>query len=65
MYANKIFTSCWYAVKLKYRLNTENGGFTPDKFPRPNAPRDLSAVKPTSDIKHDQGRFVKEIPKVY
>ena len=30
-----------------YRLNTEKGGFTPDKSRWPKAPRDLSGVKPT------------------
>ena len=30
-----------------YRLNSENGGFTPDKSRGPKAPRDLSGVKPT------------------
>ena len=29
----------------KYRLNTENGGFTPDKYRGPKTPRDLSGVK--------------------
>ena len=31
---------------IKYRLNTENGGFTPDKSRGPKAPRDLFGVKP-------------------
>ena len=33
-----------------YRLNTENGGFTPDKSRGPKAPRDLSGVKPTFEV---------------
>ena len=35
----------------KYRLNTENGGFTPDKPQGQKAPRDLSGVKPTFDVR--------------
>ena len=33
-----------------YRLNTERGGFTPDKSRGPKAPRDLSGVKPTFEV---------------
>ena len=33
---------------MKYRLNTENGGFTPDKYYK--FPRDLSGVKPTFEV---------------
>ena len=34
-------------------MNTENGGFTPDKCRGPKGP----------DLKHDQGDFVKEISR--
>ena len=39
-----------------YRLNTENGDFTPDKSPK--SPY-------LTDLKHDQGGFVKEIEYIY
>ena len=35
---------------FKYRLNSENGGFTPDKSRGPKAPRDLSGVKPMFEV---------------
>ena len=37
-------------TEIKYRLNTENGGFTPDKSRGPKAPRDLSGVNPTFEV---------------
>ena len=43
----------------KYGLNTENGGFMPDKSRGLKAPGDLSCIKPMFDLKHDQGGFVK------
>ena len=39
-------------MELKYRLNTENGGFTADKSPGPKAPRDLSGVKPMFEVEY-------------
>ena len=43
-------------IVYMYRLNTENGGFTPDKSRGAKAPegrrppRDLSGVKPTFEV---------------
>ena len=39
-----------FAISYKYRLNTENGGFMPDKSRGPKAPWDLSGVKPTFEV---------------
>ena len=36
----------------KYRFHTENGGFKADKSREPNAPRDLSGLKPTFAVFH-------------
>ena len=52
-----------------YRLNTENGGFTPDKSRGPKAPRDLSGVKPTFEVfnrlkKNDQGGLLKKSQEI-
>ena len=33
-----------------YVLNTENGGFKPDKSRGPKAPRDLSGLKSTLEV---------------
>ena len=46
---NKYSTVILYIFN-KYRLNTENGGFTPDESRGPKAPRDLSGVKPTFEV---------------
>ena len=35
---------------IMYEINTENGGLTPDKSRGPQAPRDLSGVKPTFEF---------------
>ena len=45
-----LFSQVVGMVKQKYRLNTENGDFTPDKSRGPNAPRDLSGVMPTFEV---------------
>ena len=37
-------------MSFKNSLNTENGGFTPDKSRGPKAPRNLSGVKPTFEV---------------
>ena len=48
---------------MKYKLNTENGGFTPDKSEGPKGFIWRKADVRGCFVRHDQGGFVKEIPR--